>query len=918
MNAIANWINSLTRIVFRVAIIDFFEKVDATKKDVKTAKKLADKKNLIRAAKIGHSVLAKWSKSPPFVEEKLRQMFLGDLLTDLRSRVNFWKRQIKSVQKMVTSGQALEKSDPGDPLDTTTLSKALSMYRQCREILDVAVVNQAIARCQHKITKYNQFRTLFGDGQKYAQQKQYKKAKLSFDRAKTLFDIPLIRDAIASCSSNIEGQNQYELKLQKAFDLATEGEFKSALNVVNSALKKFPREDGQKLVSELGRVMEGKDCYRRGLLAEQSRNFPEAESCYKRSIQLLPELTESKIRLAILSIQTQNWRQAIAQLQGHSGEKISYLRGFAHIGLGELKQAEREWRSLSHPQINSQLKVVRQLMGLDRLKLMRQIEEFVDAKNLDRARDTSHQFLQNYGSDTLVEGNLNNHIQPRLEATIWDSQDWHQIAQDTEQIWLQNGDAKSLHNWAIATYYHAQIDPKKRPDWIAASATALANLKRDPALQNIPWLPQNSIDVQEVFDHFLGTLETAIDSLKDENLAEYMKLRDQFRRDAIALKLMKKSPHQVAKINDIIILPGCYHHNPHHWVNIRLPQISDSTSTEANILPALYTPWGLAVAAAFDGDAERAIHLKPSRNYEFNSYQKNEYFAQKFVAYSEGCHHLQKRQWRQSVGPLNALKTELRSHPEWYRELDQLCQSQRQALNGLEEHLTFSDFWYKLLGNEASRSYWVDSRIQETVENLEGDRINYHQALSRLRELQTVDSNNPRLVQVLAAIKYQIEAEELEKLLKNNQFERLFEKAKQSQNREIKVKTAQVFTEIFIAGFKEHKLGFEDIYNFSRWAYELLPDDPNAREMYEIGRQSKEINDLMKNDRFEEAVNRARYCSNDLLRQYVAEHLVISIIEASKRENVPPHLLLQFIHWAYQISPDNQALISVYREFGMC
>jgi hypothetical protein len=917
MNAIANWINSLTRMVFQVAIIDFFKKVSATKKDIKTAKKMAGKKHLMRAAKIGNLTLSKWSSSPPFVEEKLRQLFLKDLLTDLRSRVNFWKRQIKSVQKMVASGQALEKSDPGDPMDATTLSKALSIYRQCQEIIDVAVVNQAIARCEHKITKYNQFRTLFGEGQKYAQQKQYKKAKLSFDRAKTLFDIPLIRDAIANCSGQIQGQNQYETKLQQAFDLATKGEFNSALNVVNSALKKFPRQDGQKLVAELNRVIQGKNCYRRGLSAEQSQNFPEAESCYKRSIQLLPEFTESKIRLAILSIKTQNWQQAIAHLQGHSGEQISYLRGFAHLGLGELKQAEREWRSLSHPQIDSQLKVVRQLMRLVCLKSLRQIEQFVDDNNLDRARATSAQFLQTYGSDPLVEGNLNNHIQPRLEATIWESQDWHQIARATEQSWLQNGDAKSLHNWAIATYYQAQIAPETRPDWIVAATTALANLKRDPALKNIPWLPQSSIDFHEVFDHFFGNLETAIDSLKDENLAEYMKLRDRFRLDAIALKFIKKSPHRAAKINDMILLPGCYHRHNHHFPNVRVSQASNSTSTEANILPALYTSWGLAVAAAFDGDVERAIYLKPSRNYQFNSYQKNEYFAQKFVAYSEGCHHLQKQQWRKSVDPLNAIKTELRSHPEWHRELDRLCQSQLQALANSEEQLTFGDFWYQLLGTEASRSYWVESRIQKIVEDLEGDRISYHQGLSRLRELQTVDSNNPRLVQVIAAIEYQIEAEELEKLLKNNQFERLFEKAKQSQNREIKTKTAQVFAEIFVAGFKEHKLGFEDIYNFARWTYELVPDDPNAREMYEIGRQSKEINDLMKNDRFEEAVNRARYCSDDLLRQYVAEHLVISIIEASKRENVPPHLLLQFIHWAYQISPDNPALTSVYREFGM-
>ncbi|MGC9525735.1 MAG: tetratricopeptide repeat protein [Limnospira sp.] len=831
MNAIANVINSLTRTVFKVAIIDFYKKVSATKKEFKNAQKLAQKKHIMKATKVANLTLSKWSNHPSFVEQKLRQLLMGDLLIDLKSRVNLWKRQIKSVKKMMASAQALEKSDPGDPMDTTTLSKALAIYQKCQEIMDVAVVKQATARCQNKIIKYNQFRTLFGDGQKYAQQKQYKKAKLSFERAQILFQIPILQEAIANCSGQIQGQIQYETKLQQAFDLATKGEFNAALNVVNSALKKFPRQDGQKLVAELNRVIQGKDCYRRGLSAEQSQNFPEAESCYKRSHQLLPELAESKIRLAVLSIKTQNWQQAIAYLQGHSGEKISYLRGFAHLGLGELKQAEREWRSLSHPQINSQLKIVRQLMRLVRLKLMRQIEQFVDAQNLESARATSTQFLQTYGSDSLVEGNLNNHIQPRLEAQIWDIQDWQKIAQETEKIWLQNGDAKSLHNWAIATYYQAQIDPQSRPDWIVAATTALANVKRDPALKNIPWLPQSSIDFYEVFDHFLGNLETAIDSLKDENLAEYMKLRDRLRLDAIALKFIKKSPHQAAKINDMILLPGCYHRHNHHFANVRVSQASNSTSTEANILPALYTSWGSAVAAAFDGDMERAIYLKPSRSYQFNPHQKNEYFAQKFVAYSEGCHHLQKRQWRQSVGPLNAIKNELRSHPEWHRELDRLCQSQRQALNSLPDHLAFSDFWYQLLATEASCSYWVESRIQEIGENLEHQKIDKIRALSQLRELQKTDGKNPRLIYVIEALEFEIEVNEIIALMQSNLNDAV-RRAKRCNNERVKRHIAALLIEILITGVNQNQMNGETAIQFARWAHQICPNDPEFVEIY--------------------------------------------------------------------------------------
>ncbi|QJB28541.1 tetratricopeptide repeat protein [Limnospira fusiformis] len=831
MNAIINWVDALTYALFKVEIVDFFKKVSVTKQDIKTAHKLAAKKKLIEATKKGQSTLSKWSNSPALVEQKLRQLLMGNLLTDFKSEINSWKQKIKFAKSMIASAQALEKSDAGDPLDTTNLSKALSTYKKCRTIIDISLVNQAIARCEHKMMKYNQFRTLFTEGQKYCQEKDYKKGKLSFERAKTLFPIPLLEEAIADCSGYIQGQNQYELALEKAVNLAKNGEFKAALNVINLALDKFEREDGQTLRGTLNRVMQGKDYYSQGLGAEKSGNLGQAISFYQKSYQLLPELTETQIRLAIVSLKTANWQQAIAHLQGHSGEKIKYLRGFAYLQQGDFQQAEVEWRSLSHPQVKSQLEIVRTLRGRDRLKLMLSIQQLVDDNNLDNAGAMSRQFLHSYGSDTVVEANLNNHILPRLEAKIWEGQDWPKIAQITEQVWLKNGDCKSLHNWAIATYYNAQINSHTRRDWVVAATTALANLERDPAWQNIPWLPKISIDIEEIFSHFLATLETAIDSLKDDNLAEYLKLRDQFRLDAIALKLVKKFPHQAAQINHLILLPGCYHRYRHQFSNIKIPQTSNSASTETNILPALYTSWGLAVAAAFDGDGERAIQLKPSRSYQFNSSQKNEYFAQKFLAYSEGIHYLQKQRWRESIAALNALKNEWRSHPEWHRELERLCESQRQALNSLSDHLAFSDFWYQLLGTEASCSYWVESRIQEICENLQHHKIDKNRALSQLRELQKTDSKNPRLIYVIETLEFEIEVNEIIGLMPSNLNDAV-RRAKNCHNQKVKRHIAAMLIEILIAGVNEGKMNGETAVQFARWAHQICPNDPEFVDIY--------------------------------------------------------------------------------------
>ena len=48
-------------------------------------------------------------------------------------------------------------------------------------------------------------------------------------------------------------------------------------------------------------------------------------------------------------------------------------------------------------------------------------------------------------------------------------------------------------------------------------------------------------------------------------------------------------------------------------------------------------------------------------------------------------------------------------------------------------------------------------------------------------------------------------------------------------------------------------------YQLGYWAYELCPDDPNVQEVYRFSQELKDIQNLMKCDRFDEAVHRAKY-----------------------------------------------------------
>ncbi|NJO98802.1 MAG: hypothetical protein HC764_24695 [Pleurocapsa sp. CRU_1_2] len=479
--------------------------------------------------------------------------------------------------------------------------------------------------------------------------------------------------------------------------------------MLKSALDKFYRDDGQQLLTKLERVIKVKELYKLGLIAENTNNVKDAICKYEQALDLLPEFTECKIRLCLVTTK-ENPKQTISHLKEIEGQQAAYIRGFAHAQLGNWQQANREWRSIDNSIINSQREILKSLAERDRLSLIKEIEFTVDNNNVEIAKILSLEFIDKFGSEPTIQQNLENHIQPLLDRQIWETQNWQQIAAKTEQIWLEQQDINSLHNWAIASYYFSQTDSSKLAYCIIAWSTALANVEQNPTVQNVSWLGSNSIDIKDVSGKLKQILENAIDTVKDDNIEKYLILRDIYRRDMVTLSLMQQSDCGMKIKQQLFILPGCYQ---------RFCKSLPTISFPSEVWGALYTEWGKAVAACHEGDTARAINIKPSKNPSSGA----DRFAYCFVSYHEGCHYLQNLEWRKAVKPLQQAKPEIKAKSDWCKEIDRLCELQRQKIDDFDEHLQFSEFWYELLNSQTGRSYFAECKARKVAQNLDNKKL---------------------------------------------------------------------------------------------------------------------------------------------------------------------------------------------------
>ncbi len=804
---------------------DIFQQASQSQKDAQEARRLAEKKHLREAVKIGEKIISSWSDSPNFFEKFLRHLALGDLLDSLKSSLQQWRRKITEADNLAAQAEKLLKKDTGNPLETELLATALKLYQQCNRIIDDNNFRYKLNNCQHELNQRINFQRLIAQADNEAEKRFFKLALKIYRDAQIFYQTTALEAAINYCSSQVGAEETYEKTLSEAEQASNDGKLRVAIALIESALTKFSRSDGIELLEGIHKTLKGKEKFRAGLLAEKEGNLFVALNNYREAIKLLPDITECQIRLAIVEIKSQNWATAISLLEDIEHEQATYIRGFALAQQGYLEEASREWQSLSDLEVKEQRDLIAILAERDRLLQVQEIEQFVDANNLNVAATSSIAFIQKNGNESLVKANLELHIQPRLQAEEWQNYDWELLAIKAEGNWRKQLDITSLHNWAVATYYRAQIDANTLEDWIVAGSAALANLNIDPSLKDLPWISSNEINLAEVTTNLKQLLEKAIDAVKDLDINRYFYLRDIYRLDSTALNLRglnlrgNFSSWEI-RVNDLFLTPSCYQRYQEKLQRENLP---------GKLWGSLYTNWGLAVAACLEGDTARAIQIKAN----LSPINEAERFAVNFISYYEGCHYLQQQRWRDAVSSLQAAKLQIKADNDWQNEIDRLCNLQRQAINDLKEHLEFAQFWYDLLDSKPARSYLAEYKSEAIREKLAKEKIKPTQALKDLEQVKKIDPNNPVVNGLLEQVETHKELEDIDNLFQQGNYERVVYKAKSSKNARVKYIVADLFINMLLKGVEKYSLRDPElIRQLGRWAYEICPHEPAFQEVY--------------------------------------------------------------------------------------
>jgi hypothetical protein len=351
-----------------------------------------------------------------------------------------------------------------------------------------------------------------------------------------------------------------------------------------------------------------------------------------------------------------------------------------------------------------------------------QIEQLVAQNELEQARIISLNFINEVGSNLSIESNLTNCILPGIEAKIWQTEDWQNIALLAQENWQNKSDLKSLHNWMVATYYATQIDGNIEKLIIALS-TAIANIDLDPALRNVPWLGTQSVSIANVTAKLWKLLEQLIEAIKESDLPKYLHLRDRYRQEFWAIELSKTEPNAKILAGELTIPPACYQRY--------FPHIS--LGEEPQIWKTLYTNWGTAVAACLAGDPQRAETIRA----ELAITSSLEEFADRFILYEQGCYYLQQENWHSAIYPLNDAKDTIDRHQLWRERIDELCINHRRKILDFNEHLDFARFWYDLVGSSQSENYLVEYLALKLQWEWSSEIVTNELALIKIRDLLT-------------------------------------------------------------------------------------------------------------------------------------------------------------------------------------
>jgi tetratricopeptide (TPR) repeat protein len=494
-----------------------------------------------------------------------------------------------------------------------------------------------------------------------------------------------------------KADDEYKAAKERAYWLASEGRFEEAIALFEPVHQRYYEPEARKFINEVYQVIAGKKSFKLGLFAEQAGDFATALSHYQNAVVASTCWeVECRIRMGIIAIKTQDWQKAYFQVKDINTKQATYIKGFICAQQGDWQSCKLEWQTI----LSNEVKPER-FSERDLKKAKYNIQELVEKRNLKQAKIESQNFLIKYGEDEIVRANLEKNIQPRLELELWRQHPWQHV-DVAEQQWLEKLDITALHNWALVAYHQVQTNTNLDlyDELIIAWSTAIANLHLNPLLQNIPWMGDVSVDLEEVSQQLLQKLEVLINSIEDQS-ERYQQFYELYRLETEALRLIGTPAKQGVRVKGLFITPGCYHRYRHQ---IKFPPLP------GKLWATLYTDWYSAVLACLKGDYFKAKELKPKTE----PVSEAEKFAQRFVSYHEGCYYLEIEtggypRWRSAVAPLRLAKSEIRASKEWCVRVEELCKIHYQAVAwNQDERREFARFWYEILESSTAK-YYIDN-----------------------------------------------------------------------------------------------------------------------------------------------------------------------------------------------------------------
>jgi hypothetical protein len=828
-------INSLTMLCCGVGVIDIRDRAKQTKDFLIKSEERAKTRRLKEAIQLAKSGTRLWSLNPNFWEKLFRKWFLSDLLIKLEESSKKWSGQMQNAQRLIQEGNNLLTLVSDDPKEYENLEKALHCLQRAKNLLFDPKVNEQVKSYSDELQQRKHWLELFEDAQANALAKYFLRALPIYEEAQKFYPTDELNNLIAVCKSGVIAEKQYCRELKNAKSFCQQADFPKAFKAARMAIASFPREDGQKFLRSLERILESKTIFQKGLQHEQSRELDLALDCYTRAYKLMPDLLECRFRQVIVVCKQENWEQALTFLDGLNGDRASYLRGFIFAKQQNYDDNAREWQELRSSELNvqrSKLEIIKQKAYLLNLQA---IEKFVDRGDIEKAAEVSHKALERHPQAEVIRKNLDTHILPRLDSEAWKQTEinWSTLLEKTRSIWLERPNIQSLHNWAIAAYYCAMNTEHPKlaliMEFNASWGTAIANLPDDPSLSNLPWLGNATPDRSQLKQKLEELWDRVLDRVKGHDLNTYMQVRDWQRLDRYTLNILTSSTKPIIKLGSTWILPSTIDFlQQFEKLNNSLRKSMLDLKHQHTLLPTssqlslLYSPLGIAIAACLDGDVERGLQLK---NYNSGYLNHKEHLnnAHAMLSYFESCHLLKKNQWQNALQLAKQFKQSIQKNSEWLSEIDRLCESIVRELDE-KDQITFAKLWLETTSSKASRNYYTECKTEEIRMQIGKERITPQQGLSKLRELTDIDTSNPVYRDLINRIEVILVNEEVHQYLKRGETENAFNRAMRSGNREVKQTLAEVLFSVLQEADRTGRISQWERMQVVGWITNLVPD----------------------------------------------------------------------------------------------